>query len=109
MIIFGLISTAFDLLTFTMLLKLFEAGEALFQSTWFVVSLLTELAVVLILRTRLPSWRSRPSPYLLFSTLLCGGLAVALPYLGPVARAFHYRGSEAVVVRYATQGRAVTR
>ena len=30
-------------------------------TTWFLVSLLTELIVVLLLRTRMPAWRSRPS------------------------------------------------
>ena len=32
-----------------------------FQTAWFVVSLLTELAVVLVLRTHGPAWRSAPS------------------------------------------------
>src|SRR5207249_3267243 len=45
MILFGLLSSAFDLLTFAALLLLFHAGEATFQTTWFVVSLLTELGV----------------------------------------------------------------
>ena len=61
MIVFGLVSSVFDLLTFAALLLLFRAGEATFQTTWFVVSLLTELGVVLVLRTRGPAWRSRPS------------------------------------------------
>lgn len=43
MIVFGLVSTAFDLLTFFTLQHLFRAGEPLFQTAWFVVSLLTEL------------------------------------------------------------------
>ena len=45
MLVFGLISSLFDLLTFWLLLKVFHASEALFQTAWFVVSLLTELAV----------------------------------------------------------------
>jgi P-type Mg2+ transporter len=52
MIVFGLVSSVFDLLTFALLLTVFDAGPALFRSGWFVVSLLTELAVVLVLRTR---------------------------------------------------------
>jgi Mg2+-importing ATPase len=47
MIVFGLVSSIFDLLTFAALLLVFRAGEATFQTTWFVVSLLTELGVVL--------------------------------------------------------------
>ena len=61
MLVFGLISTVFDLLTFALLLQVFDAGEATFQTAWFVVSLLTELAVLLVLRTHRPAWRSRPS------------------------------------------------
>ncbi|MEZ5900491.1 MAG: hypothetical protein R3D51_13485 [Hyphomicrobiaceae bacterium] len=47
MLVFGLISTLFDLVTFSVLLLVFHADEALFQSTWFVVSVMTELAVLL--------------------------------------------------------------
>ena len=89
MLVFGLISTAFDLVTFgVLLLVVFAADETLFRSTWFVVSLLTELAVVLVLRTHHPCWRSRPSRLLLASTATVAVLAVGLPYLGPVARVF---------------------
>jgi Mg2+-importing ATPase len=87
MLVFGLISTVFDLITFAILLHWFQAGEALFQTTWFVVSLLTELAVVLVLRTHLPSWRSAPSRVLLISTIVCGLIALILPYTGAFARA----------------------
>jgi Mg2+-importing ATPase len=90
MVVFGLVSTAFDLVTFAVLLKLFNASEELFQSTWFVVSLLTELAVVLVLRTHLPCWRSRPSRLLLGSTIVVGLLAITLSYVAPVAEAFSF-------------------
>ena len=54
------------------------------------MSLLTELAVVLVLRTHLPCWKSRPSWLLIVSTAAVAGLAICLPYLGPVARAFSF-------------------
>jgi P-type Mg2+ transporter len=82
MITFGLISTIFDLLTFGLLIAVYHASEPLFQTTWFVISLLTELAVVLVLRTRRPFWRSKPGGILLASTLAVGAAALALPYLG---------------------------
>jgi Mg2+-importing ATPase len=88
--VFGLISTVFDLITFVVLLKVFQAGEALFQSTWFVVSLLTELAVVLVLRTHGPAWRSTPSPLLLYSTIAVFLIALSLPYIGAIAFAFGF-------------------
>jgi Mg2+-importing ATPase len=90
MIVFGLVSSLFDLLTFGALLLLFRADEATFQTAWFVVSVLTELAVVLVLRTRRSALRSRPSRLLLFTTLLVGALAMALPYLGPIAAIFDF-------------------
>ena len=88
MLVFGLTSTVFDLLTFGLLLKVFDAGEAEFQTAWFVVSLLTELVVLLVLRTHLPAWRSRPGTLLWTSTLGVAVLAVALPYSGAAARLF---------------------
>jgi len=90
MIVFGLISTAFDLLTFILLLQVFEADEATFQTAWFVVSLLTELAVVLVLRTHGPALRSMPSRLLLWTTLAVGVLALVIPYAGPLASAFGF-------------------
>ncbi len=82
MIVFGLISSCFDLLTFALLFHVFAADEATFQTAWFVVSVLTELAVLLVLRTQGPALRSRPSPLLLGAALAVGALVVALPYLG---------------------------
>jgi Mg2+-importing ATPase len=90
MLVFGLVSTAFDLLTFWVLLGVFEADAALFQTAWFVVSLLTELAVLLCLRTQGPMWRSAPSAFLLWSSAAVAAAALALPYLGPLSRAFGF-------------------
>lgn len=98
MIVFGLLSSAFDLLTFFVLLKLFGAGESLFQTAWFVVSLLTELAVVLVLRTRKAAWRSAPSPLLLGATLTVTATALALPYLPGVASAFGFTPPDAYLL-----------
>jgi Mg2+-importing ATPase len=86
MLLFGLLSSAFDLMAFAVLLHLFEAGAELFHTAWFVVSLLTELAVVIVLRTRGAAWRSRPSRWLALSTAAVAVLAVALPYIAPAAR-----------------------
>ena len=90
MIVFGLVSSVFDLLTFAALLLIFRAGEATFQTTWFVVSLLTELGVVLILRTRGPAWRSRPSGLLLWTTVAATAFALAVPFFGRWSRLFGF-------------------
>jgi Mg2+-importing ATPase len=80
---FGLISTAFDLLTFAVLWWVFEVGQAAFQTSWFVISLMTELAVLLVLRTRSPCWSDLPGRWLGLSTLLAAVLAITMPFLGP--------------------------
>jgi P-type Mg2+ transporter len=90
MMVFGIISSAFDGLTFLLLLWVFHAGEAMFQTGWFVVSLLTELAVVLVLRTRGAAIRSRPSRLLLWTTALVGALTPAFAYFQPVAAMFGF-------------------
>ena len=88
MLVFGLTSTVFDLLTFALLLKVFHADESLFQTAWFVVSVLTELAVLMVLRTRLPAWRSRPSTLLWASAAAVAAGVLLLPYAGAAARVF---------------------
>lgn len=78
---FGALSSVFDLLTFALLLAVFRATPAEFRTAWFVESLLTELVVALIVRTRRPFFRSRPGSLLLRLTLLLIPCALALPYL----------------------------
>ena len=90
MIFFGLISSIFDLLTFAILLRVFHANASVFQTTWFVISLLTELAVVLVLRTRGPAFRSKPSRTLLWITIAVSVAALATPFLGSLAAAFGF-------------------
>jgi Mg2+-importing ATPase len=81
MVQFGLLSSVFDVLTFGLLLTLFAAGHELFRTGWFVESLLTELLVSLVVRTRRRFWQSRPGSLLLWSTLAVVMLAFAVPYL----------------------------
>ena len=90
MLVFGLVSTVFDILTFTILLYGIGADEPTFQTSWFVVSLLTELAVVLVLRTRQAAVSSRPSRVLLWTTVLIGAFAYVVPYVPPIAAAFDF-------------------
>jgi len=81
MVLFGLVSSAFDFLTFGVLLFVFRATAVEFRTAWFVESLLTELAIALVVRTRRPITRSRPSRLLAAATLVVAGVAIALPYL----------------------------
>ena len=81
MVLFGLVSSIFDMLTFGTLLFIFQASEAMFHTGWFLESLLTELVIALVVRTRRVFFRSKPGRFLLVSTLIVIGIALALPYL----------------------------
>jgi len=78
MLLFGLISAIFDGFTFLVLTQLFDVTPDAFRTAWFAESLLTELLVLLVLRTRRRFWLSRPHAALLGSTLLVVGLTFAL-------------------------------
>jgi len=80
MLYFGLLSSVFDFLTFGVLYFMLQASPALFRSGWFVESVVSASLVVLIVRTRGPFWRSRPSLPLTLATLLVVGAAVVLPF-----------------------------
>ena len=60
MVVFGFVSSIFDFPTFGVLRMIFHAAPPLFRTGWFVESLLTELLVALVVRTRRPFFRSRP-------------------------------------------------
>jgi Mg2+-importing ATPase len=89
MLEFGALSSLFDLATFALLLVPFAAGPALFRTGWFVESLLTELAIALVVRTARPLHRSRPGRVLLATTLALVPVTLAIPYL-PVAGALGF-------------------
>lgn len=81
MIEFGVLSSLFDLMTFALLLGVFDAGADLFRTGWFVESLLTELVIALVVRTRRPCFRSRPGAVLAWSTAVLVPLTFAIPFL----------------------------
>jgi len=81
MVLFGLVSSLFDFLTFGVLLWLFQAAPEEFRTGWFIESLLTELVIALVVRTRGPFWHSRPGNLLMISTAIVTVLTLVLPYL----------------------------
>ena len=80
MVAFGAVSSIFDFLTFGLLLLVLRAGEARFQTAWFIESLMTELFIVMVIRTRRPFLKSKPGRVLLAATLLVAGASMILPY-----------------------------
>jgi len=81
MILFGLVSSIFDFLTFGVLLLLFHVPPDEFRTGWFIESLITELVIALVVRTRHLFFHSRPGTLLLASTIVVLAIALILPYL----------------------------
>ena len=80
MIAFGLVSSVFDYLTFAALLLVLRASEAQFQTGWFIESLMTELFIVMVIRTHRSIFQSKPGRILTLATLLVAGSTILLPY-----------------------------
>ncbi|AKQ45960.1 magnesium ABC transporter ATPase [Rufibacter radiotolerans] len=81
MVVFGLHSSLFDVVTFVTLLYLLKSTEGAFQTGWFIESILTELFILFIIRTYKNFFRSRPGKYLTLLSLVGLVLTLGLPYL----------------------------
>ena len=81
MIIFGLHSSLFDIITFVVLLYVFKVKESAFQTGWFVESCLTQLFILFILRTHKNFFKSKPGKYLFILSIIGLILTITLPYL----------------------------
>jgi len=80
MLVFGPLSSLFDYATFAVLLWVMKASEQVFQTGWFIESILSAGIVVFAVRTRLPFLRSKPSRTMLFMTGLVILVTLYLPY-----------------------------
>ncbi len=74
--VMGLLSSVFDIATFTLLMKVFHAPEALFRTAWFMESMATQILVIFVIRTRAPFRGQMPHPALSATSL--GALVLAL-------------------------------
>ncbi len=82
-LLIGPISSIFDYVTFAMMLWVFAAWQnsALFQTGWFVESLLTQTLIIHIIRTaKIPFLESRASTALLANSLIVAAIGIMLPY-----------------------------
>jgi Mg2+-importing ATPase len=105
MIVEGPLSSIFDYATFFIMFFVFgipvtaaASGvplatafqQHMFQTAWFVESLITQTLVVFVIRTRVsPFWKSRPGKYLVLSSLSVVAAAIIIPYT-PVGGVFHF-------------------
>jgi len=108
MVSLGPVSSMFDFLTFFSMLFIFlplipgamllgnpsllhdPAFQSLFQTGWFIESIVSQVLVVFVIRTRrTPFWKSKPSKYLLISSIIIIAFALLLP-LSPLGRLFGF-------------------
>ncbi len=100
MVSLGPVSSLFDFLTFFTMLFVFilpiiplallskdVTSQHLFQTAWFIESLCSQVLVVFVIRTRrTPFWKSKPSKYLVISSVAIVTFALLIPFtpLGPI-------------------------
>ncbi len=91
MLLVGPISSIFDYVTYFMMLYGFGAwtNPALFQTGWFVESLLTQTLIIHIIRTaKVPFFESRASTALIATSLIIAAVGIAIPF----SRLGHFLG-----------------
>jgi Mg2+-importing ATPase len=81
MLVFGPVSSIFDFITFYAMLFFFHAGEVLFQTGWFIESMVTQTLVVFCIRTRRLFFRSKPGGFLTIMNIGAIALAIVFPFL----------------------------
>lgn len=121
--VMGPLSSAFDLLTFGLLLVVFQVSVPQFQTAWFLESMATQILVIFIIRTSARPWRDAPRPLLTVSTLGALAVAMAAPFtpisgwfgfqpppleaiLGLCAVVCVYLASAELLKRFATRSRS---
>jgi P-type Mg2+ transporter len=94
MLLLGPISSIFDYVTYFIMYYVFHANSVarapLFQTGWFVESLLSQTLIIHIIRTgRIPFVQSRASPALVLTSILICLVGIWLP-VSPFARTFGF-------------------
>jgi Mg2+-importing ATPase len=80
MVVFGLHSCFFDILTFYVLYHYFKLSNSSFQTGWFLESTITELLILFVVRTKKTFVKSKPGRLLTITSLIALGLIIYLPY-----------------------------
>lgn len=81
MIVMGPVSSVFDFITFGVLWFIFHASESFFHTGWFLESLLTQTLVIHVIRTgKIPFVESKPSPFLIFTSIYIVTVGLFIPF-----------------------------
>jgi Mg2+-importing ATPase len=89
MVIFGLLSALFDLLLIAVLLR-WRTSVPVFRTAWFIESACSEILVTFAIRTRVRFWRSRPSGWLLWSSVATAAVAFGVTWAAAGRRYFEF-------------------
>ena len=90
MMIFGPLSSIFDIITFLVLLLVFHFVESDFQTGWFLESLATQTLVIYMIRSRFSLLKSKPSMVLVISTLVAVGIGWVIAQ-SPLGTIFNFQ------------------
>jgi Mg2+-importing ATPase len=80
MLTYGCLTVAFDLVTLLVLRLALHTGTDAFRTGWFIEFTITEVAVLLVLRTNRPFFRSRPARTLMATSTFLAAVTIAIPY-----------------------------
>lgn len=87
-ILLALVSTFFDFIFFAIF---YRQAPAVIQALWFIESILTEIVLIFVIRTRGKFWKAaRPSAWLLSLTIIDAVFIIALPFLKIGQTWFHF-------------------
>lgn len=94
MVLIGPVSSLFDFVTFGVLWFVFQAStkgtQDLFHTGWFLESLCTQTLVIHVIRTgKIPFIESKPSKFLIFTSLLIIAVGIIIP-LSPLGELFGF-------------------
>ncbi|PJZ56041.1 magnesium-translocating P-type ATPase [Leptospira barantonii] len=87
MVVFGMVSSFFDYLTFGVLQWVLHVNHDQFRTGWFIESVVSASLIVLVIRTRNAFFASRPGTPLFLTTLSIVLLTITIPYT-PIAGLF---------------------
>lgn len=90
MIVFGIVSSVFDFLTFAALIFVLKSGPEEFRTGWFVESVMTEVLIIVVMRTWQPFYKSRVSRALLIAMVVVLIVTFVLPY-SPLSELLGFR------------------
>jgi Mg2+-importing ATPase len=89
MITFGAVSSAFDFITFGLLLLVLHVTQIQFRTGWFLESVVSASMIVLVIRSRKVFYKSRPGKNLFIATLSVIAAVLVLPFT-PLAGLFGF-------------------